>query len=548
MKQKLIFLASLFSFHFLNAQNSKNTFSVSEPSYAKTFISIDSILSSFNDPSIPATEIAIIKSGKIIYNKGLGSADIEKKVPSTLETNFNIASNSKQFVAMCIMLLEESGKLFRTDDIRKYIPEMPVYDTAISINNLIYHTSGIRDYLELQGIMCKQGDFNQKSNLKLIAKQQHLNFEPGEYHLYSNSNYFLLGLIVERVSGYPLHKFIRDNIFIPLGMKNTFFSEEKRITNEAKDYRKNSSTYILQENKHPTISGEGGIVSNVNDLLLWDQNFYHNILGNRKQKIVEDMLITGRLNSLENTYYGCALFNIQYKGKQAVLHGGGYHSYSTQILRFPSDSLSIIFLSALPTSTDNYCFKIADLFIENKSQNSKTTFQNDLASTNIPGYYFNKKLLNYRLVEQADSCLIINRKKYYKVAENNYVSDEDVWGWKNQLSFANADNGDIEMNHKITYTNDNYKKLKEDTLNPNFAGKYYCPELSNLSFELRFEDKKPVFLVDGKYTADVTKTFGNIALIPTFSAVMFFETDVNKQATGFVLSTDRVKKINFVKK
>jgi CubicO group peptidase (beta-lactamase class C family) len=537
-------------FYLLFFGNILNNYSVAQNSISCEKVSgqIDSIMSSFNDPNIPATEVAIIKNGKIIYNKGFGSADIEKKVPSTLETNFNIASNSKQFVAMCILLLEEKGKLNRTDDIRKYIPEMPVYEKTITINNLIYHTSGIRDYLELQGLMCKQGDFNQRSNLKLIVKQQHLNFEPGEYHLYSNSNYFLLGLIVERVSGYTLHKFIRDNIFTPLGMTNTFFSEEKTITNEAKDYRKNNNTYILEKNKHPTISGEGGIISNVNDLILWDQNFYHNILGNKKQKLIDDILITGKLNSFDNTYYAGALFNIQYKGKQAILHGGGFHSYSTQILRLPEDSLTIIFLCGMQISPDFYCFKIVDLLLKNKPPNSKTTPQYDITSQNISGYYINEKLLNYRFVEQTDSCIIINRKKYYKVAENNYVSDEDVWGWKNYLSFKNSGNDDIEMNHRITYTNDQYKKLKEDTLAPNVSGKYYCPELSNLSFELRFENKMPVFLVDGKYSAGVTKTFGNIGLIPTFSAVIRFETNIQKEVTGFVLSTDRVKNLYFVKK
>lgn len=538
MKRVLIF-AFLFSFSLLNAQTTQNLVSINEK--------IDSIMSFFNNSSFPATALKVIKNGKLVYSKGFGKDDIEKNIPPTSKSNFNLASNSKQFTAMCIMLLQEDGKLKRTDDIRKYLPEIPVYDKPIAINDLLHHTSGLRDYLELYHLTCKPiFELSKKEILKLITNQKHLNFYPGEYHLYSNTNYFLLGIIIERVSGISLHKYIRENIFLPFGMKQTYFSGERFVTSEVKNYRQNGNTFFLTKNSYPTIYGDGGILSNTDDLLLWDQNFYHNILGKKTNEPITEIQETGILKNKENTFYAGGLFNIQFKGRQAILHGGGYNSFSTQILRFPSDSLSIILLSAINNDPDYYCFQIADLFFQNTQQNDSVIPSNPLTSQNHSGYYFNETLSGCRYLIQNDNFITANGVKFTQIENNQYLA-QDIWGWEKHLTFSTSPNGELLMNYQVTYANDLYRKIKEDTLSKNYKGIYYCPELPKLQFELNFSENNPMFLVNGKYSADITKTFGTIGIIPTFGAIVEFQVNSENKVTGFKLSTDRVKNLFFQK-
>jgi CubicO group peptidase (beta-lactamase class C family) len=537
--KRIVFFACLFSYSLLNAQSIQRPVSMNEK--------IDSIMSFFNDPSFPATVLEVIRNGKVIYCKGFGKEDQEKNIPPTSKSNFNIASNSKQFAAMCILLLQEEGKLKRTDDIRKYIPEMPVYDKPITINDLIHHTSGLRDYLELYQLTCKPVfELSQKERLKLITDQKHLNFLPGQYHLYSNTNYLLLGIIVERVSGMPLHKYMRENIFLPLGMKQTYFSDERSVTHEVINYVKNGNTFSPTNNTYPFVTGEGGILSNADDLLMWDQNFYHNILGKKTNELLTEIQETGILNNQENTFYAGALFNIQYKGRQAVFHGGGFNNFSTQLLRFPSDSLSIIFLSDLNHDCDSYCFKIADLFFQNNLKSYSSVSSNLLTNQNLSGYYFNETLPGCRYLAQKDNVLTLKGVTYSQIDTNQY-SARDSWDWERRLKFSTSAGGELRMNYQMAFTNDTYRKLKEDTLRKSYAGIYYCPELSGLQFELKFSENKPVFVISKKYTAEVTETFGTTGIVPTLQAIVEFQVNAEDKVTGFMLSTDRVKNLFFQK-
>lgn len=505
-------------------------------------------MSFFNNPSFPATMLKVIKNGKLIYGRGFGKEDIEKNIPSTSKSNFNLASNSKQFTAMCIMLLQEEGKLKRTDNIRNYLPEMPVYDKPITINDLLHHTSGLRDYLELYNLTCRPVfELSQKKILKLITDQKQLNFYRGEYHLYSNTNYFLLGIIIERVSGISLHKYIRENIFLPLGMKQTYFSDEKTVTNEVKNYGKNGNVFLLNKNTYITIYGDGGILSNVDDLLLWDQNFYHNILGRKRKELITEIQETGILNNKENTFYAGGLYNIQYKGRQAILHGGDYNSFSTQILRFPSDSLSIILLSAVNYHhPDYYCFQIADLFFQNIRQSDSLTPSTFLTNQHFSGYYFNEGLPECRYIVQDSNFIIINGAKFTQIENNQYLA-KNTWGWEKHLKFSTSSKDELLMNYQVAYINDVYKKIKEDTLSKNYTGIYYCPELPKLKFELVFIENNPVFILNGKYSAKVSQTFGTIGIVPTFGAIVKFQVNSENKVTGFKLSTDRVKNLFFQK-
>ena len=172
---------------------------------------IDELFKQWDKPDSPGCALAIIKDGKIVYKKGYGMADLEHNTPNTPKTKFNMGSITKQFTAMCILLLVEQKKISVDDDIRKYLPKFPDYGQTITIRHLIHHTSGIRDYpglLSLKGMnTLEMTNLPMHETLRIIFKQRELNFTPGEEILYSNSNYLMLAAIIENVTGKSLREF-----------------------------------------------------------------------------------------------------------------------------------------------------------------------------------------------------------------------------------------------------------------------------------------------------------------------------------------------------
>src|SRR5215213_4737342 len=181
---------------------------------------IDKIFS-WTKPNEPGCAVAVSQNGKIVANKAYGLADVERDVPNTPNTVFDAGSIRKQFVAASVLMLVEEGKLALTDDIRKYIPELPDYGKKITIDHLLTHTSGIRDWQTLLNLA--GGD---PTALSMILRQREINFTPGDEWSYSNSNYVLLPEIVSRVTGMPFSEFARKRIFEPLGMKSTSHPED----------------------------------------------------------------------------------------------------------------------------------------------------------------------------------------------------------------------------------------------------------------------------------------------------------------------------------
>src|ERR1051326_8912355 len=165
----------------------------------------DALFVQWSKPDSPGCALGVVEQGQLIYQRGYGSANLDFTIPNSAKTVFNIASVSKQFTAMSIALLARQGKLSLDDDIRKYLPEFPQYQSPITIRNLIYQTSGVREYSHLmQAAGIKFQDASEEDIFKMLTRQKDLNFKSGDEYLYSNSNYFLLAQIVKRASGKSL--------------------------------------------------------------------------------------------------------------------------------------------------------------------------------------------------------------------------------------------------------------------------------------------------------------------------------------------------------
>ena len=191
---------------------------------------VDDLFESWSKPGTPGAAVAIIQHGKLVYEKGYGLANLEYDIPVTPQTIYHVASVSKQFTAMALVLLEQEGKLSLEDEVHKYLPELPDYKHPITLRQLLQHTSGIRDQWQTLALAGWRLDdvITQEQILRLLFHQKELNFVPGTRHLYSNGGYTLAAEVVARVSGKPFPEFCQDRIFGPLAMTRTHFHQDHR--------------------------------------------------------------------------------------------------------------------------------------------------------------------------------------------------------------------------------------------------------------------------------------------------------------------------------
>jgi len=345
----------------------------------KSNATVDAIFADLARPGSPGCALAVARGGKILYEKGYGLANLEENVPITPRTVFDIGSTSKQFAAASILLLEKQGQLSVNDDIRKYLPEIPDYGHKITILNLLNHTSGLRDYLalfEMAGINVDNVTTDNDA-LAVIARQKSLNFAPGSQWLYSNSGFFLLSIIVERVSGKNLREFAAANIFTPLGMAQTTYrnTHTQLVANRglaydppAKDHPERGFTLDVSYFEQ---TGDGAVHTSVEDLLKWDENFYSAKIGGKE--FLAEMQEPAKLNDGKALHYAKGLVVDSYRGLPAVSHGGSWGGYRAQLLRFPQQHFSVVCLCNLANAgPGDRALKVADIFLKSEFKEAKS--------------------------------------------------------------------------------------------------------------------------------------------------------------------------------
>jgi CubicO group peptidase (beta-lactamase class C family) len=322
---------------------------------------IDRLFVDYDTPQTPGCALGVILDGEMIHARGYGLADLEQKAPMTPDTVFHLASISKQFTAMCIALLEESGAISLEEDVKRYIPYLPEYGHRLQLKHLVYMTSGLEDFYAISGLikgMPEDSYFSQDDAVDIIKAANWLKFKPGERWSYDNTAYFLLARIVEQVSGQPFARFAAEHIFSPLGMTNTFVRTDRRMIIplrangyaraaflHSKDVCKAGEDGYLHYNDPLELSGAGQVWSTINDLFRWDQNFYHNILGQKDARLIERITTPGRLNDNTPTQYAYGLVVTQKFGFKIVSHEGGCPGTNAVIYRVPQKRLSFICLA-----------------------------------------------------------------------------------------------------------------------------------------------------------------------------------------------------------
>jgi len=342
---------------------------------------IDSLLKeNVKSQCAPGLTIGIVQGDQLIYQNSVGSMNLEYNIPYNDSTVFGLASVTKQFTSACIGVLESQGKLTVNDDVRKYIPELANYNDTIKIKHLLNHTSGIRNHnvlLDLKGFDYEHQGYTNKMIQELMFRQEGINNRPGDKVLYSNTNYVLLALLIERISGQKLYEFARNELFMPLGMKQSFYRNDLRaiIKNRAYPYYKQKGIY--KQPKSLTLCvGAGEMGSTIKDLSVWSQVFLN---PQHKFSYLKDFITyQDTLNSGEQMTHARGMFVSPYKGYTTYNHSGRGLGMRSQFICVPELNLGIIvYTNSEHIHAVNISYQVLDLYINKPKAIEKENSNNN---------------------------------------------------------------------------------------------------------------------------------------------------------------------------
>jgi CubicO group peptidase (beta-lactamase class C family) len=307
---------------------------------------IEAIFAPYNRADVPSASVIVLRDGHTVFSRSFGSADPESHTPATVRTDYRLASLSKAFTAMSIMLLVKDGKLSYDDRLIDVLPGAPAYAKDVRISHLLTHTSGLVDYEDFVPDS-QTTQLNDDDVLKLMHRTDTLNFAPGSAYHYSNSAYVLLGLIVQRASGVPFPQFLHERIFAPLHMDSTvaYVKGASTVPNRAYGYTGDSAGHFTRTDQSSTSAtlGDGGIYSSVTDMAKWSDALDRATLidsGTMRRAWSPTLLTTGKESG-----YGYGWFVATVNGEPQLRHHGESTGFTNAILKYPNRRLTIIVLT-----------------------------------------------------------------------------------------------------------------------------------------------------------------------------------------------------------
>lgn len=524
----------------------------------------DSLFTVWNMANHPGGAVLISKNGKTIFSKAYGLASLEYNIPNTENTLFNIGSVSKQFTAMGIVLLEEQNKLSFDDDIRKHIPELVNYDKIITIRHLLDHTSGLRDLHGLLGLAgWRPADLETNEHVYRVFKnQKDLNFNPGDEFSYSNTGYIFLAKVIENASGVGFEQWMEQNVFEPLGMKNTYVeAQHDRVV------ANNATSYYLRDEFKRAIEywgyfGSGNMHSTTEDQNIWLQNFSTPKKG--WESAFKKLILTTPLNNGFETNYGFGVRIESYAGKKIIQHGGSVGGFRAITRVFPEEQLHIIILSNYSRSgIGSKINKISDIFLsKNKSTPTKKTAQ----KYKLPSFIklSNKKLKQFEGVYWSDSEKT-GRKIYVKNDTLRYSSSaRNEWalvptsehtfimmhpsikpevifdGETHQMKLKIGDNLPGIFNFLQSNIDKNTNDLND------FVGYYYSPELKT-SYSI-FKEESDIYIEHARHgQMKLTQLYNTIFSTDGTVGIVEVKKDKNDKVLGLTMSNGRTRNVWFRK-
>jgi len=326
---------------------------------------IDAVFQNWNKPDAPGCVLGLKRPGLEPLVRSYGAADLEHEIPNSEATVFEAGSVSKQFTAAAVLLLAEKGQISLSDDVRKYLPELPRYAASITISELLGHTSGLRDWGEVEamaGWPRTSRIYTLDDVLAIAARQERLNYRPGTAYSYTNTGFNLLAIIVARVARQSLAEFTHERLFVPLGMEHTQWREDftRVVKGRAIAYELGHAGYH-QNMPFENVYGQGGLLTTVGDLLRWNDALTAGELG---EFVTREIMRQTRLEDGQPIAYARGLFTGSYHGAREIAHAGATAGYRTWLGRYPDQQLSIALLcNAADADTTALAHAVADQFL-----------------------------------------------------------------------------------------------------------------------------------------------------------------------------------------
>ena len=539
----------------------QNLTAATQPADDESAKKVDAFLSQWDKNDMPGGAVGVVKDGRLIYKRGFGMANLDYDVPNTPTTRFNLASVSKPFTAFSVALLAQQGKLSLDDDIRKYLPEMPKYDDTITIRHLIHHSSGMRDYESLVFFSGAGMDNarSPKAILNSLARQKNLNFKPGSKYQYSNSGYFLLGMIVERVSGKSLRAFAEENIFKPLGMKNTLYFDNRFevVKNRAHGYRVGPDKSVRARSSLNDLVGDGGVLTTVEDLYLWTQNFYEPKVGN--EELIQLLTTPGTFNNGEKMKYAFGFWRVEYRGLPVIEHSGNIQSgYRAKIFSFPEQKFTVIALSnnaAIFPGT--IVTEIADIYLEGQlkpnAPSPKKATESLPPAITLPekeaqryvGIYANPetgkvftlsvkdgKLINSGLLKNQIPVMPVSENRLLIVEGANVTELNPVFNKSGTISEIKilTKSGKPDVFVPVKAPLDSPEALSE------YAGTYYSEEF-DADYKISLQGGSLALQIGDSIETRLVPSYADSFTIPGGEINLSFTRDARGKITGFVFSS-----------
>ena len=541
------------------------TFAQSLPD--STITKINKLFTQWDNGSSPGCAVVIVRNDSILFAKGYGMANLEYGIPIEPETIFHMASISKQFTAFAIVLLAKRGKLQLDDDIHKYLSWFPDLKEKITIRNLLNHTSGIRDQWQLLAISGTRLDdvITQDHIIKILGKQQALNFKPGGQYSYSNSGFTMLAEIVRSVTGQSLRQFTDSAIFKPLGMINTHFHDdyEEVVKNRSYSYSRIDSVHFANSILSYSNAGATSLFTNLNDMSKWIMNFYTHKVGD--QKDIDQLTQKGKLNSGKELNYALGIASDTYNGWRQFSHGGADAGYRTYLTVFPDLKMGFAVFSNLGDfNPGGKVYDIATLFITDTAKHklaespknmdsSQAVLKDTMAIKKFTGSYISDDGLqiNFRLSDKKLYADAFGRTFLLTRGEKDSFSlfiDPGV-----KFLFRGHAAGDTTV--FVAFSNDEKHLLKKyvpDTSQPDvllrgYTGNYYCPEL-DCKYGIALKDHHLV-LSNSKYNDTRLTLVGSDHLVNDFWWMnhLLIIRNSKKEITGFEVNSGRIMHLRFNK-
>ena len=519
-----------------------------------TRLAINRVFANWSTSDGPGCALGVSRNGAMVYQNGYGMANLESDAPITAGSIFHVASVSKQFTSMAILLLAEDGKLSLDDEVRKYLPELPDYGQRITLRHLLTHTSGLRDQWDLLSLArgrFEEDRITEADVLEIVARQKALNFVPGTEYLYSNTGYTLLGTIVRRVSGKSLRAFADERIFKPLGMQHTHFHDDYTmvVKGRAAGYNRTGGAWHVSLPNYDTY-GATSLFSTVGDLLLWEANVAKPTVGN--PNLFAGMEASAVLINGDSTAYGLGRSVERYRGLRLVGHGGADAGYRTYLGQFPEHGLALAVLcNAAQANPGALARGVADVFLRDKlgplDEPVKALARPTVAQlARIAGVYVNPVTGIPTFITLRDTTLVLGRVNGPELIPLTNQRFK-VRGQPVEFEF---DEGGLVQRFVGWPSRQNVRLKREELAKPvraeleRYAGSYYSEELGT-TYTVKATDTTLVLTTRwGSNDRTVRPAYGD-TFVGDF--LLSFTRGRKREIDGMVMSTGRTRGVRFVR-